>query len=213
MRVRVPPRVLRRRPAGARSSTGVTSAACPICIPARHVSRRRALAPRGRSIELRIYCDSAYPGVIEEVGEAIRSIHPRQRAWARDRPHAQCRVVVSGWRQWPVLFPQHGPGRKHERPIVLAPWQLAITSDEPRALLRGLLHSDGCRFVAHQPSHGRFYSYVRYHFSNRSEDIKRIFCDHLDLLGIGWTRPTDNAIAIARRSEVAKLEEFVGPKR
>jgi hypothetical protein len=23
-------------------------------------------------------------------------------------------------------FPQHGPGRKHERPIVLEPWQLEI---------------------------------------------------------------------------------------
>ena len=48
---------------------------------------------------------------------------------------------------------------------------------------------------------------------NRSEDIKSIFCRHLDLLGIRWTRPNQKSIAIARRSEVAKLDAFVGRKR
>jgi hypothetical protein len=50
-------------------------------------------------------------------------------------------------------------------------------------------------------------------FSNHSEDIKAIFCSNLDLLGIGWTRPNGSDIAIDRRSEVAKLDVFVGPKR
>jgi hypothetical protein len=56
------------------------------------------------------------------------------------------------------------------------------------------------------------YEDARYAFANRSEDIKRIFCDHLDLLGIRWTRPNERSIAIDRRAEVAKLDEFVGPK-
>jgi hypothetical protein len=47
----------------------------------------------------------------------------------------------------------------------------------------------------------------------RSEDIKGIFCTHLDQLGIRWTRPNRSDIAIDRRSEVAKLDAFVGPKR
>ena len=46
-----------------------------------------------------------------------------------------------------------------------------------------------------------------------SDDIKAIFCEHLDLLGIGWTRPNASDIAIDRRPEVAKLDAFVGPKR
>jgi hypothetical protein len=43
------------------------------------------------------------------------------------------------------LFPQHGPGRKHERPIVLAGWQQSITRRHPKQLIRGLIDSDGCR--------------------------------------------------------------------
>jgi hypothetical protein len=53
---------------------------------------------------------------------------------------------------------------------------------------------------------------LRYHFSNRSEDIKRIFCDNLDALGIGLTRPCDREIAVYRKASTALLDEFVGPK-
>lgn len=170
------------------------------------------IAHRGRSVELRIYCDAAYPGIIEAVRAAIVAVRPGANVWVRDRPGAACQVVVSGWREWPALFPQHGRGRKHERPIRLAPWQRELTRAEPEALVRGLLHSDGCRYVARQRCRGRVYSYVRYQFSNRSQDIQAILCEHLELLGVGWTRPSTKAIAVDRRAEVAKLEAFVGPK-
>jgi hypothetical protein len=111
------------------------------------------------------------------------------------------------------VFPQHGPGRKHERPIVLAGWQRAITGMHPRELIRGLIDSDGSRFVANQRVGQRVYRYARYAFSNRSTHILEIFCEHLDLLGVRWTRPNEAMIAIDRRSEVAKLDEFVRPKR
>jgi hypothetical protein len=45
------------------------------------------------------------------------------------------------------LFPQHGRGRKHERPIVLADWQRTLAAQAPELLLRGLIQSDGCRFI------------------------------------------------------------------
>jgi hypothetical protein len=80
-------------------------------------------------------------------------------------------------------------------------------------LPRGLMHSDGCRFVAAQRVGGKTYRYSRYSFSNKSDDIRAIFCEHVDLLGIGWTRPNASQIAIDRRAEVAKLDEFAGPKR
>ncbi|MDQ3739336.1 MAG: hypothetical protein M3389_00200 [Actinomycetota bacterium] len=171
------------------------------------------IARRGRSIELRIYCDAAYPRIVEEVRTAIRTVRPGANVWSTNRPHARCLVVASGWRAWPAVIPQNGPGRKHARPIRLAPWQLELTRAEPDQLVRGLLHSDGCRYVARQRCGDRVYSYVRYPFSNRSDDIRRIFCEHLQLLGIGWTHPSRHGIAIDRRAEVAKLEEFVGPKR
>jgi hypothetical protein len=112
------------------------------------------------------------------------------------------------WAHWPCLFPQHGPGKKHERTIQLEPWQGAIVVDKPHLFVRGLIHSDGCRIVANdrgRPS-------PRYHFSNRSEEIKRLFCLGLTLLGVEWTRPCDRQIAVYRKASVAVLDRFVGPK-
>ncbi len=54
---------------------------------------------------------------------------------------------------------------------------------------------------------------VRYHFSNRSEDIKRIYCESLDALGIRWTRPSDAHIAVYRKASVAIMDRLVGQKR
>jgi hypothetical protein len=65
-----------------------------------------------------------------------------------------------------------------------------LTHREPEAFIRGLIHSDGCRvenrFRTKLPS-GRVatYQYVRYFFSNLSSDIRKIFVEHCELLGIG----------------------------
>jgi hypothetical protein len=123
-----------------------------------------------------------------------------------------CAVVQCYSKQWPCLLPQHGVGAKHERAIVLERWQRRITSRHPEALTRGLLHSDGCRFVNAVHARGRTYSYASYTFSSRSEDIKAILCAHLDMLGISWRRAGKAQISIARRDAVARLDEFVGPK-
>ena len=131
------------------------------------------IALRGRSLELRVYCDAAYPGMVEEVETAIRQVRPTANVFATDRPHARCRLVVSGWKEWPRLFPQHGPGRKCDRRIVLDDWQREVTSTEPRALVRGLIHSDGCRFIARQRSRGRVRMRSRWIGGRRSRSSKR----------------------------------------
>jgi hypothetical protein len=59
---------------------------------------------------------------------------------------------------------------------------------------------------------GRSYAHPRCSFSNRSDDIKAVLCEHLDLLGIAWRRASDVNISIARREAVAALDAFVGPK-
>jgi len=163
------------------------------------------------TFSLRISLDRRYPRIIDDAAHAMAKVNPRRvvRIWDR----TGCSVVASYWRHWPTVFPQHGRGRKHERRIALTSWQRDITTAHPRELLRGLIHSDGCRFIANQRVGDRTYRYARYSFSNRSDDIKAIFCEHLGLLGIRWTRPNASDIAIDRRSEVAKLDSFVGPKR
>ncbi|WP_236950032.1 LAGLIDADG family homing endonuclease [Mycobacterium sp. MS1601] len=110
---------------------------------------------------------------------------------------------------WPCLFPQHGPGRKHLRPITLAPWQVAIVEHEPEQFVRGLIESDGCRVVAND----RGVASVRYHFTNHSADIRGLFCWALDLLGIHWTQNSRYMIAVYRKADTARLDGFIGPKR
>lgn len=82
-----------------------------------------------------------------------------------------------------------------------------------KAFVRGLIHSDGTRIVAIEKKGSYERRAARYAFSNRSEDIKGLFCENLDALGIQWTRPSNRQIAIYRKQSVALMDEFVGPKR
>lgn len=116
-----------------------------------------------------------------------------------------------------MRYPQHGPGMKHLRPIVLADWQREIVEADPRPFLRGLIHSDGCRsmnrFTTKLPS-GRVaeYAYARYFFSNMSADIRGLFCDACDQLGVRWTQSNHRNISVAHRPSVRRLDTFIGPK-
>ena len=154
-----------------------------------------------------------YPGIVTLAAEAIRAVLPGRTVATRRHRVQRCVAVSAYSALWPALLPQHGAGRKHLRPIRLREWQREITTREPEALVRGLIHSDGCRYTAVVRRRGREYRYVRYAFANRSEDIKTIFCGHLDLLGVRWTRPNEKDIAVARKADVALMDRFVGPKR
>jgi hypothetical protein len=80
-------------------------------------------------------------------------------------------------------------------------------------LIRGLIHSDGSRSTNTIRHPAKTYTYPRYLFCNHSDDIRAIFCEHLDLLGIPWRRMNRWNVSVARREAVARLDEFVGPKR
>jgi hypothetical protein len=113
-------------------------------------------------------------------------------------------------KSWPCLLPQHGPGKKHERKIALTGWQQELVDLAPGLLLRGLIQSDGCRFINSGSGGWRA---PRYSFSNLSIDIKRIFCEACDQLGLHWTTAPPKFIYVSRKADVARLDEFVGPKR
>ena len=62
-------------------------------------------------------------------------------------------------------------------------------------------------------AHGdQWYEYPRYLFTNESGDILRLCGETLDRLGVAWRFSRRNAISVARREAVARLDEFVGPK-
>ncbi len=155
---------------------------------------------------MRIVLDAKYPRIIRNCVEALEAVCPGKTAHVGDKKG--CVEVGMYWNHWPCLFPQHGPGKKHLRRIELAPWQDDIVSRHREPFIRGLIHSDGCRIVAND----RGVASTRYHFSNLSEDIKRLYCDSLDALGIRWTRPCSKQIAIYRKASVAMMDAFVGPK-
>jgi hypothetical protein len=165
-----------------------------------------------RTFRLEIACDPKYPGIIEEAMSALQRVFPANCALARVRHHTVTPGVYSN--HLPCLFPQHGPGLKHTRPIVLEQWQRTIVFDEhPAAFVRGLIHSDGCRNINRvRGANGRWYDYPRYSFSNRSDDIRDLFTEVCDRLGIPSRRMNRWNRSINDREGVRRLDEIVGPK-
>jgi hypothetical protein len=161
--------------------------------------------PRG-VYKLRIICANTYPELMDRCQEAMSAVLPNK---VMRIPCQGCTEVAALSKHWPCLFPQHGPGRKHTRPIVLTDWQQALVDLDPRPLLAGLLHSDGCRVLNWVKGH----PYPRYQFSNKSPDIKAIFGAACDALGIAWRPHNRVSLSVARRESVALLDAFVPPKR
>ncbi len=170
-----------------------------------------------RSAVLYVAMDRAYPGLIAETVGTVERVFPGTKVHAYPRPRAGTVSIQMAQALLPIAFPQHGPGRKHQRKIELVDWQREITTRYPKQLLRGLIHSDGCRtlntFKTKLPS-GRVaeYTYPRYFFTNFSADIRGIFCEHCELLGIRWTQSNPRNISVSHRHSVAILDSFVGPK-
>ena len=164
--------------------------------------------------QLRIACDLRYPEIIDEIATHIVIVRGVDKVGFATR--TGCVDVNAHWKHWPCVFPQHGPGRKHERRIELAAWQQPIVAAHPKALVRGLIHSDGNRHfnevTRKLPSGPKRYRYSRYMFTNASTDILGIFTEALDTLGVHWTQTTPRIISVARRPDVAFLDTFVGPK-
>jgi hypothetical protein len=83
----------------------------------------------------------------------------------------------------------------------------------PRELVKGLIHSDGCRVMNRVRNRtGRSYVYPRYFFTNRSTDIRGIFVRACGLMGVECRPNRRYDLSIARRHSVAILDEFIGPK-
>lgn len=167
--------------------------------------------PRG-VWRLRITLDSIYPGIVAECVRAVQAIAPGN-AYVMQRRDSRAVEVSKYWKHWTCVIPQHGPGRKHGRSIVLTHWQRRIVAEHVEAFLRGLIHSDGTRIIATERKGSYVRRAPRYGFSNRSEDILEIFRDACALAGVHCTRASRWQIAVYSKAAVARLDEFVGPKQ
>jgi hypothetical protein len=179
-----------------------------------HISRYS----QHRAPNLMITCTQSWPGVMDECEAAMAAVFPANRV---------CRVRRTGCSNVKVysthlhcVFPQHGPGKKHDRRIVLEPWQERIVRGHPWRFVRGLIHSDGCRVTNWTTrtvgGQAKRYEYPRYLFTNKSDDIRQLYCDALDRVGVEW-KITARAgspfnVSVARRASVALMDAHVGPK-
>ncbi|GAA2263116.1 hypothetical protein GCM10010145_41990 [Streptomyces ruber] len=167
---------------------------------------------------LRIACADAWPGLIAACEDAVQLLRPDNKVFRVQRQG--CQYVTCYSKHWPCLFPQHGPGKKHKRRIALEPWQQGIVDAHPWEFIRGLIHSDGCRITNWTTrligGERKRYEYPRYFFTNKSDDIRMLFTDALDRVGVEWTTLTRNSspinISIARKASVALMDVHVGPK-
>jgi hypothetical protein len=172
------------------------------------------LSGHARSVwRLRIFQDMRYARLINECRLAIGAVTANRVGVVK---HAGCVEIGAYWKHWIHLFPQHGQGPKWLRRIAVEPWQHILIDAYPGQLLRGLIHSDGCRVlnIVHRrwSSREATYSYPRYFFTNASDDIRVLFTDVCDLLNVRWTQTNARNIAISRSADVAFLDTFIGPK-
>jgi hypothetical protein len=164
--------------------------------------------------KLRIVLDVKYPAIVDECAAAmattvrtallvefanpataLRSTRTRGPGHASSLNTAQARNISAAF---------GSPNGKQ-----------SLAERRPEVLMRGLIHSDGCRFI----NTGRGgWRHPRYLFSNVSSDITSIFCTACDCLGLRWTAalPSNESKAISiyvsRKDDVARMDEFVGPK-
>ncbi len=165
------------------------------------------ISPLARTERLRLSLDAAHPRVVRESDALLRRVFPAHRIGRVTADHGATVVLLVYGTHLSCLFPQAGPGKKHDRRVALDGWQQELVDQAPWAFLRGCIRSDGCVFVNRT---GR-YEYLSYEFCNLSADILDAFERTCLALGL---RPRRYArrIRINRREDVARLVEHVGLK-
>lgn len=164
-------------------------------------------------LRLRIFQDARYLDLIAVCHQTMALVCGREPGRVKT---PGCIEIYALWKHWACLFPQHGTGPKHSRSMRLRSWQQLLVNEHPKELLRGLIHSDGCRSinrVRRRLIGGiRTYEYVRYFFVNASPDIRALFAATCSQLGVRYRRMTERTISVARRESVAFLDSFIGAK-
>jgi Homeodomain-like domain len=160
-----------------------------------------------RAQRLRLMLDAKYPVIVADAADLIARVVPWNRVGRQYLYEGRMATLHAYHRHWVCLFPQHGPGKKHDRRVLLEPWQRALVEEAPFALLRGLIRSDGCCFINRTGK----YEYESFDFANVSRDILELFVATCALVGVECRAYTKH-VRINRRASVALMLEHVGRK-
>jgi hypothetical protein len=109
------------------------------------VSLRSAGAARVQVVNDRRY--ECYESILREILAAMATTFPGGTPRVHPSSTGESDVLCISHPAILRAFPQHGRGRKRNRAIMLEAWQQKITGAHPGALVRGLIHSKGCRAV------------------------------------------------------------------
>ena len=174
-----------------------------------------SISTHPRTQRLRVALDLKYPGIIADVRALLEQCFPYNNV---DEVQSIGCVHVSLYStHLSCIFPQHGPGMKHQRPIILERWQREHVETEPWPFIRGCIRTDGCAFINRTNVHREQpYEYLSYQFSNMSGDIVGLFVDACSAVGV-FTRLNCDArgrwdVRINRRASVELMVEHVGLK-
>jgi hypothetical protein len=165
------------------------------------------ISQQGRTWQLRVSLDTRHSFILGEIECLLRRCFPEHKVGRATAHDGRCSIPWVYSSHLPCLFPQHGPGKKHERSIVLEPWQAELVDASPWRFLRGCIWTDGCSFVNRTGPH----EYLSYDFANWSHDILDLFAHAADLVGVEYRR-YDRSIRVYRRASVALMEDHVGLK-
>lgn len=161
----------------------------------------------GRTPRLRVSLDARYATVVSEARQLVARCFPQNRV-AIVRADGGATAIVSMYSSHlACLFPQHGRGPKHHRPVALESWQRELVDAAPWSFLRGLMHSDGCFFINRTAP----YAYLSADFCNLSAHIRALFMAACDSVGVRYIE-TGKRVRIYRRESIALLAAFVGVK-
>lgn len=172
------------------------------------------ISPGARTSRLRLAMDAKYPQVIADAKSLLERSFPVNPVGLVSAQGGTMFYVSVYCSHLGCLFPQHRPGKKHERRIVLESWQDQLLQTAPWPFLRGCIRSDGCAFINRTGP----YEYLSYDFNNLSKDIVDLFAYACDLVGITDYRVTSGNsrgrwdVRINRRKSVAEMLEHVGLK-
>jgi len=174
-----------------------------------------SISKHPRAYRLRIALDAKYPVIIEQTRELLVRCFPRNSVdLITTNLKGNCVNLSTYSQHLPCLFPQHGPGPKHQRRISLEGWQWDLVRQAPASFVRGCIRSDGCVFINRTGP----YEYLSYDFSNKSREIVELFAAACDLLGVEYRLTGANSrrglwdVRINRRASVALMLDHVGMK-
>jgi hypothetical protein len=170
------------------------------------------ISPHAKGVyRIRITLDNAYSMIIKRVRNSLQNLYPSNRVSVVPHSVDSCSYVSCYSKNLICYFPQHGPGKKHQREIFLTEWQQTIVDASPAEFLRGLYHSDGCR--SHRIDKRYNTSNLVYKVDNLSQDILDLVKSTCEKMELHYTQPSKgNYVAVSRQRDTQQLESILGIK-